>query len=77
VVCRAGEALDFGALDSEPVDLLFLLLSPPDAQNLHLRLLARLSRIFSSQNLLERLRRAPGPKEVLRLLREEDARHVY
>lgn len=77
VVGRAGEGLDFDAPDSEPVDLLFLLLSPPESQTLHLRLLARLARIFSGESLLERLRGATGPKEVVRLLREEDARHVY
>lgn len=76
VVGRARESLDFAALDSEPVDLLFLLLSPPEAQVQHLRLLARLARIFVREPLLERLRTATGPKELLAMLLEEDARHV-
>ncbi len=76
VVGRTRESLDFAALDSEPVDLLFLLLSPPEAQVQHLRLLARLARIFVREPLLERLRTAAGPEELLAMLLEEDARHV-
>ena len=76
VVGRAREGLDFAALDSEPVDLLFLLLSPPDAQAQHLRLLARLARIFAAAEMVEKLRSATGPKELFRMLLDEDARHV-
>jgi PTS system nitrogen regulatory IIA component len=76
VVGRAHEGLDFDALDSEPVDLLFLLLSPPEAQVQHLRLLARLARIFVREPLLEKLRSAAGPRQLLAMLLEEDARHV-
>ena len=77
LVGRCREGLDFDALDSEPVDLLFLLLSPNDAQDQHLRLLARLARIVSPEETLEELRSAAGPKALLRMLLEQDARHVY
>jgi PTS system nitrogen regulatory IIA component len=77
VVGRCREGLDFDALDSEPVDLLFLLLSPEDARNEHLRLLARLARIVSPEETLLELRAAAGPKELFRMLLEQDARHVY
>jgi mannitol/fructose-specific phosphotransferase system IIA component (Ntr-type) len=76
VVGRAGEGLDFAALDSQPVDLFFLLLSPPDAADEHLRLLARVARIIIAEEMLAKLRSAPGPQELFRLLIEEDARHV-
>jgi mannitol/fructose-specific phosphotransferase system IIA component (Ntr-type) len=39
-VGRIDEGLDFAALDSQPVDLVFLLLSPPGAAAEHLRVLA-------------------------------------
>ena len=77
VVARVGESLDFAALDSEPVDLLFLLLSPEDARHEHLRLLARLARIVSPEETLAELRSAAGPEELFRMLLEQDARHVY
>jgi mannitol/fructose-specific phosphotransferase system IIA component (Ntr-type) len=77
VVGRPCAGLDFAALDSEPVDLIFLLLSPTDADDKHLRLLARLARILSPEETLVELRTASGPKELFRMLLEQDARHVY
>jgi PTS system nitrogen regulatory IIA component len=77
VVARASEGVDFAALDSRPVDLVFLLLSPPGAETQHLRLLARLARIFDAEETLERLRSAKGPEELFRMLLEVDAQHVY
>jgi len=76
-VVRCRDGLDFSALDSKPVDLLFLLLSPEDARDEHLRLLARLARIVSPEETLAELRRAAGPEELFRMLLEQDARHVY
>ena len=77
VVVRTSEGVDFAALDSRPVDLLFLLLSPPGTEAQHLRLLARLARIFVPEETLERLRSAKGPEELFRMLLEVDAQHVY
>jgi PTS system nitrogen regulatory IIA component len=76
-VVRAKEGVDFAALDSRPVDLLILLLSPPGAETQHLRLLARLARIFAPEEILERLRSAKEPEELFRMLLEVDAQHVY
>jgi PTS system nitrogen regulatory IIA component len=77
VVARSHEGLDFAALDSEPVDVFFLLLSASDAKSEHLRVLARLARIVAPEEVLERLRGATGPQELFQRLLEEDARHVY
>ena len=77
LVGRALEGLDFAAPDGEAVDLFFLLLSPADAKSEHLRLLARVARIFAPEGILEKLRAATGPKQLYELLLEEDARHVY
>ena len=77
LVGRVRDGLDFGAPDGRPVDLLFVLLSPADASSEHLRLLARVARIFAPEGILEKLRAAPGPKQLFQLLLEEDARHVY
>jgi PTS system nitrogen regulatory IIA component len=76
-VGRARQALDFGAIDAKPVDLVFLLLGPAGASTEHLRLLARVARIFSSEETLETLRTATTPTELFRLLLQEDSRRVY
>jgi PTS system nitrogen regulatory IIA component len=77
LVGRCREGLDFAALDSLPVDLFFLLLSPPDAKDEHLRLLARVARIVTPEETLAELRGAKGPEELFQMLLEQDARHVY
>lgn len=47
--CLTLEApVDFEALDGEPVDLVFVLLVPPDENTAHLELLAELARLFGS-----------------------------
>ena len=77
-LCRVADGgVDFGAVDGQAVDLIFLLLSPEQAQTTHLRVLARIARIVTREPLLGQLRGASGPDELFRLLIEEDARHVY
>ena len=76
VVSRAQPGLDFAALDSRPVDLLFLLISPPESAGLHLRVLARLARIIDSETTLTALRSATEPSDLYRMLLAEDARHA-
>jgi PTS system nitrogen regulatory IIA component len=55
---RLGEAVEYKAIDGRPVDLVFLLLSPPNAGAEHLKALAAVSRVTRDAALLERLRGA-------------------
>lgn len=55
---RLDDAIDFEALDGEPVDLIFLLLAPEHASGDHLKALARISRLLREPRALERLRGA-------------------
>ena len=55
---RLGEPVDYKAIDGRPVDLVFLLLSPPDAGAEHLKALAAISRVTRDAATLERLRGA-------------------
>src|SRR5438270_13171624 len=52
---RLGEPVDYKAIDGRPVDLVFLLLSPPDAGAQHLKALAAISRVTRDAATLERL----------------------
>jgi len=69
---RFKKGIPFGALDSAPVYLVFLLLAPEEALELYLRILARIASILKNQKVKERLLEAPGPREMYHLLREED-----
>lgn len=58
LVARLAEPLDYKAIDGQPVDLVFLLLSPPDAGAEHLKALAAVSRVVRHEPTLEKLRGA-------------------
>src|SRR5829696_169622 len=58
MVVRLAEPVDYKAIDAQPVDLVFLLLSPPDAGAEHLKALAAVSRVVRNGPTLEKLRGA-------------------
>lgn len=55
---RLVTPVDFEAMDGEPVDLIFLLLSPEHASGDHLKTLARISRLVREPARIESLRTA-------------------
>lgn len=58
VVARLAQPVDYRAIDGEKVDLVFMLLSPPDAGVEHLKALAAVSRIVRHGPTIEKLRGA-------------------
>ena len=71
---RLAQPVDFQAIDGIPVDLVFLLLSPPDAGADHLKALAAVSRIFRDRQLVAKLRGARSKDALFALLAGADAR---
>lgn len=61
---RLAEAVDFDALDGQPVDLIFALLVPEDANEEHLKLLASLAAMFNDENLRNQLREAEAEEAM-------------
>ncbi len=57
-VLHLETAIDFDAIDGEPVDLLFVLLVPEAATDEHLELLRQIASIFEQDDVRERLRNA-------------------
>ena len=68
---RLAEAVEFDAMDGQPVDLVFALLVPENATEEHLQLLAALARLFNNESLRTRLRTSEA-SEIPKLLAEED-----
>lgn len=62
------EAVDFAAIDAEPVRIVFLLLSPPTTQGPHIRILSRISRMLHHDPFRASLLQARKAKEVARML---------
>jgi PTS system nitrogen regulatory IIA component len=58
LVVRLPVAIDYKAIDGAPVDLVFMLLSPPDAGAEHLKALAAVSRLVRHGPTVEKLRGA-------------------
>jgi PTS system nitrogen regulatory IIA component len=58
LAARLSEPIDYKAVDGQPVDLVFFLLSPPDAGAEHLKALAAVSRVIRHAPTLEKLRGA-------------------
>lgn len=58
MVARLVEPVDYKSVDEAPVDIVFLMLSPPDAGAEHLKALAAISRVVRNAATLEKLRGA-------------------
>jgi PTS system nitrogen regulatory IIA component len=58
LAARLSEPIDYKAVDGQPVDLVFFLLSPHDAGAEHLKALAAVSRVIRHAPTLEKLRGA-------------------
>jgi len=71
---RLSEPVRYKAIDGEPVDLVFLLLSPPDAGAEHLKALAAISRIVRHGPTLEKMRGARSRDALAAVLLGADER---
>ena len=58
IFARLESAIDYEAVDSQPVDLVFMLLAPENAGADHLKALARVSRLLRDKGTCEKLRSA-------------------
>ncbi|NUN49702.1 MAG: DUF21 domain-containing protein [Candidatus Brocadiae bacterium] len=64
--------IDFGSMDGKPVNLVFLILSPPHDEGAHLHILEKISSLLLSDYLRERLITAQSAEEILKVFRESD-----
>ena len=71
---RLAQPIDFGAVDDAPVDLLFVLLSPPKAGADHLKALARIARRVRDRALVAKLRGAGSRDAIWALLTSDETR---
>jgi PTS system nitrogen regulatory IIA component len=71
---RLAEPIDYKAIDGRPVDLVFLLLSPPNAGAEHLKALAAISRVTRHAATLEKMRGARSRDALAAVLMGADER---
>lgn len=65
---RLDRAIDFEALDGQPVDLVFLLLAPDDAGADHLKALARVARLLRDPEIARKLRESGDAEAIYSVL---------
>jgi len=73
---RLETAIDFDAIDEQPVDLIFMLLAPENAGADHLKALARVSRLLRDKTTCEKLRGSDRADALYALLTEPAASHA-
>ena len=66
------KGVDFESLDGQPTHIFFLLVTPENSTGLHLKLLARISRILKNDPFRSRLLEAADSDEILGIIKEED-----
>lgn len=66
---RLDQAIDFGAADGDPVDLMLAVIWPAEAMDDFLSTLARFCKMLRAPRLLQGLREAATAEEVSKLLR--------
>ncbi len=74
VFVRLARPIDFAAVDELPVDLIFALVSPPQAGSDHLKALARVSRALRDAAFRAKLRGAGSADALYALLSGVEAR---
>src|SRR5580692_6600203 len=71
---RHMTGVDFESLDGNPTHIFFMLVAPEDSTSLHLKALARVSRLLRDGNFRDKLLTAPDANELFRLIRDEDSK---
>lgn len=72
---RSLQGVDFNALDGRRVHLFFLLIAPEDAVGVHLKMLARISRILKDPDVRKGLLAAPDAAAIFAIIRGQDSRY--
>ncbi|MDX2496678.1 MAG: PTS sugar transporter subunit IIA [Desulfobacterales bacterium] len=66
------KGVDFDSMDGQPAHIFFLLLTPENSTGLHLKLLARISRILKNDPFKQRLLHATNRDEIYSIIEEEE-----
>ena len=59
-------------MDGRPTHIFFLLITPENSAGVHLKLLARISRLLKNDDFKESLRKAQTPEEILSVIGDAD-----
>ena len=66
------KGVNFESIDGRPAHIFFLLITPENSTGLHLKLLARISRMLKNDRFRQKLMKSADPDDILTIIREED-----
>ena len=69
---RSIKGVDFESIDNKPTHLFFLLVAPENSAGVHLKALARISRLLKDLGFRNRLMEASDRGDLFRIIAEED-----
>jgi nitrogen PTS system EIIA component len=72
---RAPGGVDFDSMDGRPTHLFFVLVAPENSTGVHLKALARISRLFKDPDFRTRLMSAASGREMFDVISDEDAKY--
>ncbi len=73
---RSSMGVDFDSLDGRPVHIFFLLMAPENSAGLHLKALAKISRMLKDISFRGSLIKAESSKDIYNLIVEKDRAHM-
>lgn len=69
---RSRGGVDFDSMDGKPAHLFFLLIAPEESVGVHLKTLARISKLLKNPAVRMRLLEAPDGETLYRIIAEEE-----
>jgi PTS system nitrogen regulatory IIA component len=73
----SAEGVDFAAVDTQPVHILILLVSPENVGTPHVKVLANISRLLKEESVRQGLREADSPAAVLAAIQSAERRFLH
>ena len=73
---RSKNGVEFESLDQKPVNFIFLVMAPENSTGQHLKVLARISRLFKNPSLRESVLRTNEAGQIYSILVDEDSKFI-
>ena len=73
---RSKNGVEFESLDQKPVNFIFLVMAPENSTGQHLKVLARISRLFKNPSLRESVLSANEADQIYSILVDEDSKFI-
>ena len=70
---KPAEPIDFEAIDSQPVQLIVLLASPPDKTSDHIQALAHISRMMNDSGFREEIYNTSSPETIYEIIKDQSS----